>query len=188
MAKLTYKGRAAMPKKSFALPAKREGGKGGYPIPDKAHGRNALSRVSQFGSPSEKATVRAKVHSKFPTIGKMHSGGTVKKDGAYSLKAGEHVLTAPEADKARNHALIASGMKSLATPGPRVRTGTASMTVEPMPKTSFTDKTLASPAKPGMPAASISPSPKAGPGWKAQSAIAHPGETTAPNASGISKT
>jgi hypothetical protein len=47
MARLTYKARKAMPKKSFALPSKREGGKGGYPIPDKSHARNALSRVSQ---------------------------------------------------------------------------------------------------------------------------------------------
>jgi len=65
---------------------------------------------------------------------------------------------------------------------------TASMTIEPMPKTSFTDKTLAPPKISGKPSGSISPSPKAGPGWKAQSAIAHPGETTAPNATGLSKT
>jgi len=65
---------------------------------------------------------------------------------------------------------------------------TASMTIEPMPKTSFTDKTLAPPKISGTPSSSISPSPKAGPGWKAQSAIAHPGETTRPTASDISKT
>lgn len=68
MAKLTYKKREHMSKKEFALPSKREGGKGGYPIEDKAHARNALSRVSQFGSPAEKALVRAKVHKKFPGI------------------------------------------------------------------------------------------------------------------------
>ena len=75
MARLSYQDRKSMPKKSFALPAKREGGKGGYPIPDKSHARNALSRVSQFGSPSEKATVRAKVHAKFPGIGKLAQPG-----------------------------------------------------------------------------------------------------------------
>ena len=69
MAELTYKARAAMPKKTFALPGKREGGKGGYPIPDASHARNALARVSQHGSAAEKATVRRKVHSKFPGIG-----------------------------------------------------------------------------------------------------------------------
>jgi hypothetical protein len=80
MAVLTTQARKALPKKSFALPAKREGGKGGYPVPDKAHARNALSRVSQFGSSSEKATVRAKVHAKFPSIGSALSG--LKKPGA----------------------------------------------------------------------------------------------------------
>ena len=75
MARLTYAARKEMPKKSFALPSKKEGGKGGYPIPDKAHARNALARVSQFGSSSEKATVRAKVHAKFPGIGMLSKPG-----------------------------------------------------------------------------------------------------------------
>lgn len=68
MAKLTAATRARIPKKDFALPKKNKG-KGGYPIEDKAHARNALSRVSQFGSSSEKAAVRAKVHRKYPDIG-----------------------------------------------------------------------------------------------------------------------
>jgi hypothetical protein len=70
MAVLTTKQRKALPQKEFALPSKREGGKGGYPIPDKAHARNALSRVSEYGSAAQKAQVRAKVHSKYPGIGK----------------------------------------------------------------------------------------------------------------------
>jgi hypothetical protein len=72
MAKLTAAARKRIPKESFALPSKRSaaGSKGGYPIPDKSHARNALARVSQFGSPSEKATVRAKVHARFPSISK----------------------------------------------------------------------------------------------------------------------
>jgi hypothetical protein len=70
MAKLTYGERKAMPRGEFALPSKRKGGKGGYPIEDKAHARNALARVAQHGSSAEKATVRAKVHRKFPGIGK----------------------------------------------------------------------------------------------------------------------
>lgn len=67
---LTSKERKDMPKGEFAVPSKRRGGKGGYPIPDKAHARNALARVSQFGTAAEKAEVRAKVHAKFPDIGK----------------------------------------------------------------------------------------------------------------------
>jgi hypothetical protein len=48
---------------------------------------------------------------------KMHTGGPVMADGTYQLKAGEHVLTAPEAAKARKHAIMASGIKSLAKAG-----------------------------------------------------------------------
>jgi hypothetical protein len=74
MAELTPKKRNALPSKSFALPGKGAGpkgkGSGSYPIPDASHARNALSRVAQFGSSSEKATVRAKVKAKFPNIGK----------------------------------------------------------------------------------------------------------------------
>ena len=65
MATLTAKKRKSLPKKSFALPAGRK-----YPINDAAHARNALARVSQYGTPSEKARVRAAVHRKFPGIGK----------------------------------------------------------------------------------------------------------------------
>jgi hypothetical protein len=92
MAKLSYATRKKMPKSSFALPSKKEGGKGGYPIPDASHARNALARVAQHGSSSEKATVRAKVHRKFPTIGKMHEGGTIPESGAYEMKKGEVVI------------------------------------------------------------------------------------------------
>lgn len=46
------------------------------------------------------------------SLPKMHSGGPVATDGAYQLKAGEHVLTAPEAAQARKHAMMAAGMKS----------------------------------------------------------------------------
>ena len=74
MAKLTAKTRQSLPKSDFALPGKGEGpkgaGSGSYPIPDKSHARNALSRVAQHGSSAEKAKVRAKVHAKFPGIGK----------------------------------------------------------------------------------------------------------------------
>lgn len=48
---------------TFALPKERK-----YPIPDAAHARNALSRVSQHGSPSDVKRVKAAVHKKFPSI------------------------------------------------------------------------------------------------------------------------
>jgi hypothetical protein len=63
MAKLSYKKREKLPGKSFALKGRR------YPVPDKAHARNALARVSQHGTAAEKAQVRRKVHGKFPDIG-----------------------------------------------------------------------------------------------------------------------
>ena len=64
MAKLTTKARKALPTSTFAGPDRS------YPVPDKSHARNALARVSQFGSPAVKARVRAAVHRKYPSIGK----------------------------------------------------------------------------------------------------------------------
>jgi hypothetical protein len=67
MAVLTTQTRNAIPKAEFAIPETRS-----YPIHDEAHARNALARVSQFGSESEKARVRAAVHRKYPNMGAMH--------------------------------------------------------------------------------------------------------------------
>ena len=76
MAKLTYRARHDLPKSGFALPADAPD-PGSYPIDTANRARNALSRVSQFGSPDEQAAVRAKVHSRYPAIGKREyrSGG-----------------------------------------------------------------------------------------------------------------
>lgn len=77
MAKLTAKKRNALPGKSFAGPDRS------YPINNLSHARNALARVSQFGTSELKAKVRAAVHRKFPNI-KQHDkqekmdGGAVK--------------------------------------------------------------------------------------------------------------
>ena len=62
------KNRKKLSKKSFALPGKRK-----YPIPDKAHARNALARVAQNGTPAEQKKVRAAVKKRFPSIGKKKS-------------------------------------------------------------------------------------------------------------------
>jgi hypothetical protein len=59
------KERKKLSKKTFALPGKRK-----YPIPDKAHARNALARVEQNGTPAEKKKVKAAVKKRFPGIGK----------------------------------------------------------------------------------------------------------------------
>jgi hypothetical protein len=65
MAKLSSAERNELPSKSFAEPEKRK-----YPIENEAHAKNALSRVSQTGTPTEKAKVRAAVKKKYPSIGK----------------------------------------------------------------------------------------------------------------------
>ncbi len=62
------KNRKKLSKKSFALPGQRK-----YPIPDKAHARNALARVAQTGTPAERKKVKAAVKKRFPSIGKKKS-------------------------------------------------------------------------------------------------------------------
>ena len=62
MGKLTGKERNALPEKDFAGPDRS------YPINNMSHSRNALARVSQFGTKELKAKVRAAVHRKFPGI------------------------------------------------------------------------------------------------------------------------
>ncbi len=69
MAVLTAKRRKAMPRSAFAIPSKAPGS-GSYPIEDEAHARAALSRVSQFGTASEKAQVRGAVHRRYPEMGR----------------------------------------------------------------------------------------------------------------------
>lgn len=63
MAVLTTKGRKRIADKNFALPSKRK-----YPIQDRSHARNALARVAQHGTPSEKAQVKRAVYKKYPTM------------------------------------------------------------------------------------------------------------------------
>lgn len=100
-----------MSKRSFVFPGRKTksnpAGRGGYPIPDLSHARNALARVSQFGSPSEKATVRRKVTAKFPALAKRsrarNSGSrTASRRGsnnvAYHVRQGVRMIgrTAPK--------------------------------------------------------------------------------------------
>ena len=84
MAKLTYRKRANLSSKEFAEPGKRK-----YPVQDKPHARNALARVSQFGTPEEKSIVRAKVHKKYPEIGESKPAGHPNLHWAKSKKPKE---------------------------------------------------------------------------------------------------
>lgn len=80
-----------MPASEFIFPGRKgseakghmggPAGHGAYPIPDISHARNALARVSQFGSSTEKARVRAAVYAKFPQLKK-----TTKKSAKQTMK------------------------------------------------------------------------------------------------------
>jgi hypothetical protein len=59
----TKAGRKRMSGKQFALPRQKK-----YRIDDLAHARNALSRVSAHGSPSQKKAVRKAVVRKYPSL------------------------------------------------------------------------------------------------------------------------
>lgn len=63
MAKLTTKARKALSGDVFAFPKERK-----YPLDTMNRARNALARGSQFASPEQLATIRRKVHAKYPGI------------------------------------------------------------------------------------------------------------------------
>ena len=65
MSRLTPRGRKRIKRSNFALPKERK-----YPIHDLAHARNALARVAQYGTVSEKRRVRAAVVRKYPSLRK----------------------------------------------------------------------------------------------------------------------
>jgi hypothetical protein len=70
---ITTAQRKALPSGDFALPGKGKGaggkGPGSYPIDTPGRARNALARGAQHASSSELATIKRKVHAKYPGIG-----------------------------------------------------------------------------------------------------------------------
>lgn len=90
---LTAEARKHIAEKNFALPGGR------YPIEDETHARNALARVSEFGSPYEKKEVREKVHAKYPEM--EFEGGEIK----------EHL---PDKESSLKRLLLKHKMRSLA--------------------------------------------------------------------------
>lgn len=73
VAKLTAKARKNLSKSDFALPPDK------YPIPDEAHARDALARVSANGTPEEKSKVKRAVKRKFPNIKQKDDKKTTSK-------------------------------------------------------------------------------------------------------------
>jgi len=60
---LTSKARNALSGSAFVFQKERK-----YPIHDASHARNALARVAQHGTPTEKSAVRAAVKQRYPEI------------------------------------------------------------------------------------------------------------------------
>jgi hypothetical protein len=65
MSKLKTATRDHLPDSAFALPGRR------FPIHDEAHARAALQMAHNV-TPSEQATIRRKVHAKYPQIDSGH--------------------------------------------------------------------------------------------------------------------
>lgn len=63
LAVLSSKERKKLPTSDFVYPDEKK-----YPIHDIAHGRNALARVAQNGTPEEQAKVRSAVYRKYPEL------------------------------------------------------------------------------------------------------------------------
>jgi len=74
MSRLKTIQRKNLPQSSFALHGVRGksgmnmAGKGAYPIPDISHARDALSRVSANGTPTQKKEVARAVARKYPAL------------------------------------------------------------------------------------------------------------------------
>lgn len=84
MAKLTTKQRNALPDSAFAGPNRT------YPVNDPSHARNALSRAAQNASSSLEKKIDARVHRKYPSIGKGESTPTGRSFKSYNvLNAGK---------------------------------------------------------------------------------------------------
>lgn len=73
MAKLFAAKRNALPKSDFALPGKRA-----FPINDKTHAVQAL-RMKGHADPAEQKEITAKVHKKFPGVGKSSGSSMLKR-------------------------------------------------------------------------------------------------------------
>ena len=80
MAELTQAQRDALPASAFAIPERRAypyrhlpGG----PTSNRAHAANALARVDHYGTPEEKARVKAAVYAEYPYLRDREHGERV---------------------------------------------------------------------------------------------------------------
>ena len=77
MAKLTSKGRKALPKSEFGLPGRKA-----YPMPDRSHAANAKARASQMVKAGKLSTgAKAKIDAKANKILGRNSASHGRKKG-----------------------------------------------------------------------------------------------------------
>jgi hypothetical protein len=89
-ADLTEAARAELPKKDFAVPAKKSNtGKPAYPIEDPQHARSALGFAKMHGDGTDYAAVRAKVQKKYPDLLKKQAMASAAMSVFMSKEAGK---------------------------------------------------------------------------------------------------
>lgn len=165
--KLTAEARKHIKAKNFAGPDRS------YPIEDASHARNALARVSQHGSPEVKKEVRAKVHAKYPDIGKKAGGsvgaindGTRPTGGRLARKGGGR------AKKGTNVNIIIAPQGAAASTPP--------MPARPMPPPQAMPVGLHQGAPPVMPPAGVAPQVPQGIPMRARGGRTHDGMLAKP--------
>ncbi len=84
---LSSRQRQALARDDFALP-ERAPGPGSYPIPDRDHAIDALSKVEHYGTDDEIRRVRKAVARKFPDL-----GATVTRHGDETVIVDRHGKT-----------------------------------------------------------------------------------------------
>lgn len=93
-ADLTEAARGKIAPKNFALSGKQsDTGKPAYPIEDRRHAANALSRVGQVGSSSEKSEVYSDVARKYPDLARHSSVAGVRDKAKHAGVTPEQLLS-----------------------------------------------------------------------------------------------
>lgn len=75
MTELSYEAREKLPDSAFVFPKERK-----YPIHNRRHAANALSRVQTHGTPEEKRKVIAAVCKRYPSLPTCKKRGGKKED------------------------------------------------------------------------------------------------------------
>jgi len=121
-AELTAETRADLPKKDFAVSAKKSNtGDKAYPIPDRQHASSALGFAKMHGDSADLAAVRAKIKARFPdmlgkeaanllsSLGSKLAPLAGEAAGHKAELAGLGILAAPSVDSLQAHARAAAG-------------------------------------------------------------------------------